>query len=197
MFKIRRSLFYKREATLFIIYIVFIMHCLIFNIEERSHTRSLGPYRIAHWLRELGWDVEVIDYCAHWSIEELMQLCLIKINSKTKFVGFSSLFTGWNNHQETFSKNIKKFYPNVFQIYGSSCLPNRIMSSIDYYVYGFGERVIYLLLKYLFSNGGEGFYIQNAAGDKLFYGVFGGSGISVVSGDKIEFADASITVTLD
>ena len=43
----------------------------------------------------------------------------------------------------------------------------------------------------------DGFYIQNAAGDKLFYGVFAGSGISVVSGDKIEFADASITVTLD
>lgn len=129
------------------------MHCLIFNTEDRSHTRSLGPYRIAHWLRELGWDVEVVDYCAHWSIDELMQLCLIKINSKTKFVGFSSLFTGWNNHQENFSKNIRKFYPNVFQIYGSSSLPNREMSNIDYYVYGFGERVIYLLLKYLFSNG--------------------------------------------
>lgn len=43
----------------------------------------------------------------------------------------------------------------------------------------------------------EGFYIMNAAGDKLFYGVFGGTGISVVSGDKIEFADAAITVTLD
>ena len=43
----------------------------------------------------------------------------------------------------------------------------------------------------------QGFYIMNAAGDRLFYGVFGGTGISVVSGDKVEFADAAITVTLD
>ena len=51
-------------------------HCLVMNIEERSHTRSLGPYRIAHYMRQHGWDAEVIDYCAHWTQDELAELCL-------------------------------------------------------------------------------------------------------------------------
>lgn len=128
-------------------------HCLIMNIEERSHTRSLGPYRIAHWLRDNGWDTEVIDYCAHWSHDELMELCLSRINDNTRFIGFSSLFTGWTNHMEIFSLFLKNYYPNIIQISGSSSLPNADMSAVDYHIYGFGEKALDVLLKYLFSNG--------------------------------------------
>src|SRR6056300_2077312 len=102
------------------------------NIEERSHTRSLGPYRIAHWLRENGWDAEVIDYCAHWSHEELTELCLSRITNETKFVGLSSLFTGWTQHIEFFSQFLQKFYPHIVQISGSSSLPNADMTCVDY-----------------------------------------------------------------
>ena len=123
------------------------------NIEERSHTRSLGPYRIAHYIREQGWDAEVIDYCAHWSQDELQELCLSRITSDTKFIGFSSLFTGWTSHIEKFSIFLKKFYPNIIQISGSSSLPNASMSIVDYHIYGFGEKALDVLLKYLFSNG--------------------------------------------
>jgi radical SAM superfamily enzyme YgiQ (UPF0313 family) len=125
------------------------------NIEERSHTRSLGPYRIAHWLRENGWDAEVIDYCAHWSHEELTELCLSRITNETKFVGFSSLFTGWTQHIEFFSQFLQKFYPHIVQISGSSSLPNADMTCVDYHIYGFGEHAIDKLLQYLFSNGEE------------------------------------------
>ena len=123
------------------------------NIEERSHTRSLGPYRIAHYLRQSNWDVEVIDYCAHWTQDELQELCLSRITSNTKFIGFSSLFTGWTNHIERFSLFLKKFYPDIVQISGSSSLPNAAMTIVDYHIYGFGEKALDVLLKHLFSNG--------------------------------------------
>ena len=123
------------------------------NIEERSHTRSLGPYRIAHYLRLNNWDVEVIDYCAHWTQNELQELCLSRITSDTKFIGFSSLFTGWTKHMEKFSLFLKQFYPDIIQISGSSSLPNATMSIVDYHIYGFGEKALDVLLKHLFSNG--------------------------------------------
>lgn len=123
------------------------------NIEERSHTRSLGPYRIAHYLRLNNWDVEVIDYCAHWTQDELQELCLSRITSDTKFIGFSSLFTGWTEHMEKFSLFLKQFYPDIIQISGSSSLPNASMSIVDYHIYGFGEKALNILLKHLFSNG--------------------------------------------
>ena len=123
------------------------------NIEERSHTRSLGPYRIAHYLRLNNWDVEVIDYCAHWTQDELQELCLSRITSDTKFIGFSSLFTGWTEHIEKFSLFLKQFYPDIIQISGSSSLPNASMSIVDYHIYGFGEKALNILLKHLFSNG--------------------------------------------
>ena len=136
------------------------MHCLIMNIEERSHTRSLGPYRIAHYLRQNNWDVEVIDYCAHWTQNELIELCLSRINSKTKFIGFSSLFTGWTKHINVFSQFVRKMYPHIYQISGSSSLPNLDMPSVDYHVYGFGERALIETLQYLFSNGTEPEYFN-------------------------------------
>ena len=123
------------------------------NIEERSHTRSLGPDRIAHYLRLNNWDVEVIDYCAHWTQDELQELCLSRITSDTKFIGFSSLFTGWTEHMEKFSLFLKQFYPDIIQISGSSSLPNASMSIVDYHIYGFGEKALNILLKHLFSNG--------------------------------------------
>lgn len=135
-------------------------HCLIMNIEERSHTRSLGPYRIAHYLRQLGWDAEVIDYCAHWTQDELAEMCLSRITDDTKFIGYSSLFTGWTTHMELFSQFLKKFYPHIVQISGSSSLPNADMTCIDYHIYGFGEYALDNLLSYLFSNGSEPKHIE-------------------------------------
>lgn len=127
-------------------------HSLIFNVEGRSLSRNLGPYRIAHWLRSRNWDVEVIDYILHWSLEELQELVRSRVTKNTKFFGFSFLFSPWTDTVESFTTWLKITYPDITIISGSSGLPKRNIT-VDYHIWGFGEFALDNLLTYLFSNG--------------------------------------------
>ena len=129
-------------------------HCLIFNVEYRSLSRNLGPYRIAHWLREHNWDAEVIDYVHHWTFDELVNLAKSRITKDTKFLGFSYLFKGWNEDSKKFLVWLKHTYPHLTLISGSNGYPLE-KYAVDWHVWGFGEVAIINLLKYLFSNGVE------------------------------------------
>ncbi len=129
-------------------------HSLIFNVEGRSLSRNLGPYRIAHWLRSKEWDVEVIDYILHWSLEELQELVESRVTKDTKFFGFSFLFSEWTDTVEAFAIWLKITYPNIPIISGSSGVPKKTIT-VDYHMWGFAEVALDLLLMYLFSNGVE------------------------------------------
>lgn len=127
-------------------------HTLIFNLENRSISRNLGPYRISHWLREKDWDAEVIDYALMWSFEQLTELTRKRLTKNTKFIGFSFQFGGWNDTMVKYALWLKQEYPDIVLISGSSVLHNK-NDPIDYHIYGFGEYAIEKLLSYLFSNG--------------------------------------------
>ena len=43
--------------------------------DNKFHRRRAGGHRIANFLRSHDWDVEVIDFAAMFSIEELQELC--------------------------------------------------------------------------------------------------------------------------
>lgn len=129
-------------------------HCLLFNVsQDTTYGRSAGVYRIAHTLRENSWDVEVIDFAKHWSFQELQSLVRLRITSQTKFFGFSHMFSIWTETLESFCVWLKKEYPQLILISGSSVSPVFKTQIIDYYISGFGEHAILELLKYLFSNG--------------------------------------------
>lgn len=130
------------------------MHCLLFNFNSATNsTRSLGCYRIAHFLREHGWDVEVIEYAPYWDLEELRLLAKFRITKNTKWIGTSHIFSSWGSVMEEFCLWLKKLYPEIKIISGSSVNPNFESRAIDYYIQGYGEYAILDLLKYLFSNG--------------------------------------------
>jgi len=127
-------------------------HTLIFNIEGRSLSRNLGPYRIAHWLRGKNWDAEVIDYTLHWKLEELQELVKSRVTKDTKFFGFSFLFSQISDTLHSFMFWLKQTYPDIPLVSGSSSLPSRHIP-VNYHIWGFGELAIETLLAYLFSNG--------------------------------------------
>lgn len=127
-------------------------HALVFNLEERNHMRNLGAYRIAHWLRQQDWDIEVIDYALLWTYEELVELAKTRITKSTKFIGFSFQFGVWNFTMDRFALWLNNFYPDIKLISGSSILPP-IDTPVDYHIWGFGEYALDNLFKYLFSNG--------------------------------------------
>ena len=131
------------------------MHkCILFNVCSPGWAgRSAGPYRIAHVLRENGWDCEVIEFATAWTDEELKQLAKSRIDSDTKFIGFGHLFSIWPENYEAFCAWIKEQWPHIKIISGSSVLPVFDSKTIDYYIQGFAEVAILELTKYLFSNG--------------------------------------------
>jgi hypothetical protein len=131
------------------------MHCLLFNIyhPETVTARPLGCYRIAHYIREHGWDAEVVEYASYWDLARLQALARSRITEKTRWIGVSHMFSVWSDTMEEFCIWIKHNYPWIRIISGSPANPEFDSKAIDYYIQGYGEHALLELLKYLFSNG--------------------------------------------
>jgi hypothetical protein len=129
-------------------------HGLIFNVTQNPFlSRPLGGHRIAHYLREQGWDIEVVDWSNWWTLEELKEFFRSRYSSDTVFCGFGHLFSMWSPVMEEFCSWIKQDYPSVTLISGSAVNPMFASQYIDYYIQGFGELAISELLKYIQGNG--------------------------------------------
>lgn len=124
-----------------------------FSKDNPSVGRSTGGYRIATYLRKLGWDVEVIDYLSFWSIDKLKTL--IESRNKKQTIKWVGISITWNLYSPAVSGLInflKKHYPDIIIIVGGNQNFN-INLNCDYYVYGFGEKAADAILKYEFGNG--------------------------------------------
>lgn len=131
-------------------------HCLMFNVvnpSQNAAARASGVYRIAHYLRQNSWDVEVIDFAFSWSLDELKELAKSRVTTNTKFFGFGHMFSDWNDTLESFIIWCKSQWPDLKYISGSSANPVFQTTQFDYYIRGYGEKAILVLLEYLFSNG--------------------------------------------
>lgn len=113
-----------------------------------------GAHRIATHLRNQNWDCEVIDFFNHWTFEELQELCRSRIDSKTKFIGFSYIFSLDAQRPDViqFTAWLKQKYPELLIISGSqtTLVDNE---NVDYHVTGYGESALDAILKYKFGNG--------------------------------------------
>jgi radical SAM superfamily enzyme YgiQ (UPF0313 family) len=128
-------------------------HAILFQINQASSSaRSLGSYRIAQHLRDQGWDVEVVEYAYFWKLEHLKELVKSRTTVETKFFGFGHLFSIWSDTLEEFCKWVKQEYPTIKLLSGSAVNPAFDSKYIDYYIQGFGEVALDVLLQYIFNN---------------------------------------------
>ena len=140
---------------------------IIFSVTQNSFlSRPIGSHRIAHYLRNLGWDIEVIDWANWWTLDQLKELFKSRYTSDIVFVGFSHLFSMWTPMMEEFCIWIKQNYSNVKSISGSSVNPMFNSDQIDYYIQGFGEHAIVELLRYIQGNGKAPSFSLTAPGGK-------------------------------
>lgn len=129
-------------------------HCLIFGVTNGGIYRSTGAHRIATHLREQNWDVEVVDFIEFWSLEQVKELLLSRVNSHTKFIGFSITFNLTSNEQLLLDTTVwaKEKWPNLTFISGGHSVPF-FASPFDYHIMSYGEYALDELLTWLFSNG--------------------------------------------
>lgn len=130
-------------------------HALIFNLSIDQFNRPGGAHRIATWLRDENWDVEVCDWADDWNLDELQEFAKSRISINTKFLGFSCFFDHWSDKINNFVHWLKLKYPNITIIRGGQVAPKFQYSSfklIDYHVSGYGEFSIIEIIKKILGN---------------------------------------------
>jgi radical SAM superfamily enzyme YgiQ (UPF0313 family) len=135
-------------------------HALIFSAQNTYIARNLGAHRIAHYLREHEWDVEVIDYAGFIPYNYLFEITKSRITNDTVFVGFSDTWGTWHAKDHVVQsfhdliKWINNNFPRVKIIVGSQKV-NSSPIKADYYVDGYGENAILALVQHLLGTGIE------------------------------------------
>lgn len=139
------------------------MKAIIFTGYEKSCglERVGGAYRIATVLRREGWDVEVIDFFYHWSLDQLKELIKIRNQAgKITWLGFSATWINYSSASVQqmlvdLLRHVKTEYPDIVTMAGGQnpSIDFPIYDDIDYIIGGFGEHAVSAVLKYKFSNG--------------------------------------------
>jgi hypothetical protein len=87
--------------------------------------RSIGAYQVAHFIREHGYSVQVIDFTDHFTDEELIQALDKFITADTLAIGVSSTFYSPTESQTKFIHNDRnKFEFNI--------LPENILKAVQH-----------------------------------------------------------------
>jgi len=138
-------------------------HALIISIQNVFITRNLGAHKIASFLRQHDWDVEVIDYAGLIPVEYIVKIAKTRITNNTKFIGFSD--TWGTVHHLDFSEltnYIRDNFPSIKIIVGGQKI---IKSPIpaDYYIEGYGENAMLEVVKHILGTNTE----------KLKYTIYG------------------------
>lgn len=146
-------------------------HALMFSANYYPTSRNTGNHRIATVLRDEGWDVEVIDFAAHWPLETLKELVKSRVTSQTKFFGFSSFFNCWTDSLTNLTTWMKKEYPQIKIILGGQAiaLTKAPSKNIDYWIDSFGDIAILEVIKSIIGNTPSGlkFDFENFGDKKL------------------------------
>lgn len=124
-----------------------------------SVKRSAGGHRIATYLREEGYDVEVLDFWPAWTRLELLQFFQQRVREDTLVVGISIMFPFGNmlGHNESRQKvtemletidYLRDIYPQIKFIGGAQNLSALLGYNLDYYITGYAEYAVVELFKY-------------------------------------------------
>ena len=136
-------------------------HALILSVQNRYITRNLGAHRIATFLREQGWDIEVVDYTGFWPRAQLLELVKSRITNDTVFLGFSDPWSSAGIPQEvtdTFQLAAEwatDNFPQIKTIVGSQKPSSSPLKKMDYYVEGFGEYAMLAVIKNILGTSTE------------------------------------------
>jgi len=134
-----------------------------------SVKRSHGAHRIATYLREEGYDVEVLDFWPSWTPMQILKFFHQRVREDTLCVGISAMFplTGKfiANRNDGYGsmgkykqskaremlqtvKRLKELYPQLRFVGGAHNLSALVDYDLDFYVAGYGEYAMAELMKY-------------------------------------------------
>jgi Radical SAM superfamily len=132
---------------------------------QTLNIRPLGVYQIAWYLREHGYDIQVIDFIHKFKKEVLLELIEQFITEETKIIGLGMMVDTQmpaleilKMHLAYVFVSLKKKYPHIKFIIGGAngYFWSRFFkngSLFDYYVRGYAEDQCLQLFNHVFKNG--------------------------------------------
>jgi hypothetical protein len=131
------------------------MHGLILGgLKTKAMGRATGAHRIATWLRQKLWDIEVLDFVSSWSNDQLLEYFKSRIRPDTVFVSYSFVFHTWEDRFHEVFSWIRSTHPNIKIIVGGQATEICPIEA-DYYVNGYGEHAIVNVLNHILGNSTE------------------------------------------
>jgi radical SAM superfamily enzyme YgiQ (UPF0313 family) len=142
---------------------VFLSSCVSNNL--LTLFRPLGPYQLAWFLREQGYNIQVIDFIFKFSEEQILTLVEQYVTLETKVVGISFMLGHQNPSMfaiikkfEAVLKKIKNRYPWVKIIVGGPAAPywsklHRNGTLFDFVFTGHAEDSVLSLMNHLYRKG--------------------------------------------
>jgi len=127
-------------------------HALIFGVHSAPQRRNPGGHRIATYLREHDWDVEVCDFAAYWPLEQLKEFARSRVTTHTVFFGFSTFFNHWASTLNEFTAWLKTTWPDISIVIGGQSVCATPAENIDYWIDSFGELAMLDLARGLIGN---------------------------------------------
>ncbi len=125
-------------------------HALFFSLTGKRWERTLWPHRVATFLRQQGWDAEVVDFTAFWQLEELQELVKMRVSKKTVMFCFGTAFLNpWSPYLNDFISWLKNSYPNIPIVVGGNNALVTPAENVDYWVDSYGENAILSLCRHL------------------------------------------------
>ena len=84
---------------------------------DRFPSRTVGPYKLAHWLRKHGYSAQVIEFAHLLSEETLFDVTTHFITPETKILGISTTFFEWEpvKHSDGVERRIPESMFNVLK----------------------------------------------------------------------------------
>jgi radical SAM superfamily enzyme YgiQ (UPF0313 family) len=146
------------------------------NTDAQRQVRYLGPYQIAWWLRENGYETQVLDYLYFMTSDDRIALFKKFITNETKIVGFAPFVTPRAQKMEIgeniiyeILEEIKENFPWVKIIIGGPLVVDflvdryqRISFKVDAVFKGESEHSFLSYCNYIFKNEGHPpFLIEN------------------------------------
>ena len=123
------------------------MNAIIFNESGvELIRRTMGAYKIADMMRADGWNIEVIDWTAHWTNEEVKEF-IESLPHKIDLFAFSNL---WMQDMMVVDKvsYLKEQYPNIKVLLGGP-KPYQMDYGADAMVFGYSEYALKPVLDWL------------------------------------------------
>ena len=136
-----------------------------------SNVKPFGAHKIAHELRNNGFDVLVINHLDHFSLTELKHILSSVVSDQTLFVGLSNTFVGYAkvmnivhdprmptyiflpggpDDEQEFTDHVKQINPNCkIVVGGSKTQIDWRNKCVDYAVVGYADTSVVNLAKHL------------------------------------------------